>query len=142
MGVGARGGSKRSLILGGGALGGGPIFPRMVSCLDSGRARRSGELPPWLRFERGARAGILEGDLPPALDTDSARGLRLNVPPAVGVLAPVLGGGAFILLTLLSGAAAFEFFAALGGGPAGVFDRGPGAVFASEASNSSRYLSP
>jgi hypothetical protein len=46
MGVGAGEGSNRSLILGGGARRGGPIFPLMVSCLDSGRARRSGELPP------------------------------------------------------------------------------------------------
>ena len=65
IGVGAVGGSKRSLILGGGALGGGPIFPLMVSSLDSGRARRSGELPPWLRLESGARAGIFDGDFAP-----------------------------------------------------------------------------
>jgi len=39
-------------------------------------------------------------------------------------------------------AAGFEFFAVDGGGPAGVFDLGPGTAFASDASSSSRYRSP
>jgi len=71
-----------------------------------------------------------------------AIGLRLKVPPAVGVLAPVLGGGAFITLFARLGGADFCAFGAAGGGPAGVFDLGPGTGFGSEASSVSRYLSP
>jgi hypothetical protein len=52
---------------GGGARGGAPVRPRMVllpksSSLLPGRALRSGLLLPWGMLERGARAGILDGE--------------------------------------------------------------------------------
>jgi hypothetical protein len=55
------GGTKRSFMRGGGAIGGG-IF-RMVaeSSREGGGGRRSGELPPCGMFFNGARAGIFEG---------------------------------------------------------------------------------
>ena len=111
-----------------------------ISCLGSARSvRRSGELFPLVRFERGARAGIFDGDPLDTADADAA--WRLIVPPATGVFAPDLGGGTITLFGRL-GCADFWFLFAEGGGPAGVFDRGPGTGLASDASSSSRYLSP
>jgi len=134
-------------------LGGGPIFPRKPSALDSGRAtRRSGEPFPFI-FDNGALEGILEGEfvLAVAAETELAIGFLRPVPPATGVLAPALdgalGGGAFTLLFARLGGPVLVFtivvvavlLSVVG---AGVLDRGPGAGFASDASSSSRYLSP
>ena len=120
---------------------GGPIF-RIVFALytGSGGPRRSGELFPWGMLPKGTRAGILEGVLPPAVDIELARGLRVTVP--VGVFAPERGGGCplIVLPPCWLGGAGLMTLAA-GGGHEGVFDLG-GADFALDAASSSRYGSP
>jgi hypothetical protein len=106
-GVGSGGGTNRSLILGGGAFVGGPIL-RIVSLLSSilvwGRPRRSGELLPCWRLERGARAGIREGVVPVAFAVGLPTGLRLIVSWATGVLDLGGGGARMTLLPRLGGA--------------------------------------
>lgn len=93
IGVGAGGATKRSLILGGGALVGGPIFRDVLALyIGSGGALRSGELFPWGMLPNGTRAGIREGVLAPTADAiELANGFRLMV--LMELSAPERGGG-------------------------------------------------
>lgn len=111
-----------------------------------------------MRFPRGTRAGIFEGDLrgdDGAVVAGAGAACCLIVPGLlpVGVFAVERGAGPFITLTgrlcgadLPALAAGFEVWARagvfdLGGMPFGVFDRAGGA-FTSTSSISSRNLSP
>lgn len=139
------GGTKRSFIRGGGAIGGG-IFriDAVESSLDGGGGRRSGELPPCGMFFRGARAGIFEGlfatdDMMNADMVELAKALRDTLAPSVdtGVFAR-LGGGPLNVPARLGGADLGAVAGLVGIAEFdGVFARG-GAAFGAEAYSSSR----
>jgi hypothetical protein len=98
MGVSAgSGGTKRSFIRGGGAIGGGIFRIVAESSLEGGGGRRSGELLPFCIFFNGARAGIFEGLFVTEAEdmTELAKALRDTLAPKLetGVFAR-LGGGA------------------------------------------------
>ena len=161
------GGTKRSLILGGGARGGPMVLVLWAKlCCGScwlcdeacGIARRSGELFPFLRLPRGTRDGIFDGDLiceAGAVVVEAGGACCLIVPDLlpVGVLAVDRGGGPFITLAgracgadLVALGAGLEVCVEAGvldrgGSPLGVLDRGGGALV-SASSSSSRNLSP
>jgi hypothetical protein len=136
------GGTKRSFIRGGGAIGGGIFRIVEESSRDGGGGRRSGELPPCCIVFNGARAGILEGLFAPGADdmtdedmTELARVLRATLAPKLdtGVFAR-LGGAPRTVPARLGGA---DFGAVVGcfvGIPLfdGVFARG-GAAFDADA---------
>lgn len=135
------GGTNKSFILGGGAIGGGILRIVEESSRDGGGGLRSGEFPPCGMFFNGARAGILDGLLLPAADdmTELARGLRDMLAPKLdtGVFAR-LGGGPRIVPARLA-AADLGAVAGFVGMPLfeGVFARG-GAAFDAASYNSSR----
>lgn len=139
----AFGGTNKSLIFGGGALAGGPIF-RIVLVSYDGSGRRSGEFPPCCILPSGTRAGIFDGVLPPVVETELPIGFRLIVPAGVAV-ADREGG--YVRMTLPvrdDDGAGPDFsgtFCVVDAGPEGVFDLG-GKLFAAAAANSSRYRTP
>lgn len=66
------GGTKRSFIRGGGAIGGAILRIVCESSREGGAGRRSGESLPWFMLRKGARAGILVGLLVPEEDMTEA----------------------------------------------------------------------
>lgn len=143
MGVSAdSGGTNRSFMRGGGAIGGGIFRIVAESSRDGGGGRRSGELPPCCRFFSGARAGIFEGLFAPADDmTELARGLRDTLAPKfdTGVFARLGGGAPRTVPVRLGGPPDCGSVAGFVGIPEfeGVFARG-GAALEAAAYNSSR----
>lgn len=129
------GGTNKSFILGGGAIGGGIFLMVDESSRTGGAGRRSGELPPCCIFLKGARAGIFDGLLMEAADaTELAKVLRDTLAPKfeTGVFAR-LGGAPRTVPARLGGC---DLVAVVGlvGMPVleGVFARG-GAGFAAAA---------
>lgn len=144
------GGTKRSFIRGGGAIGGGIFRIVAESSREGGGGRRSGEFPPCGILVRGARAGIFDGlfarvelamteadmvELPKLLRDTLAPRLETGVFARLGggprMVPARLGGADLGAVAGLEGMAEFE----------GVFARG-GAALAAEAYSSSRYRSP
>jgi hypothetical protein len=132
--------ANKSCILGGGTRGGPIVCAERewlceTACCGRGMARRSGELfPPYCDAPRGTRDGILDGDLnceAGAVDVTDA-GAAWDLVPGrkpVGVFVAFrLGAGPLIALAGLAGATERATDAGwlreVGGGPAGVFERG------------------
>ena len=123
--------------------------------VEGGGCLRSGELLPYRIVLKGTRAGILEGDLPPAAKEITELGAAFaprTVPPGVrafpiGVFAPErLGGAVRTVLPAREGAADAGGFVGTDivvdlDKALGVFERGGGAL-AEAASKISRYGSP
>ena len=92
----------------------------------------------------GTRAGILDGVLPPVVETEFPIGSRLSVPAGVAVVDRDGGKARMTLPARDDEGAGADFsgtFCTVGAGPEGVFDLG-GKFFAAAATNSSRYRTP